>query len=86
MSEEQDSEDTKRIKAAAVHLSEFFDSVQIVCTRYNNDTDGTMASYSGVGNWFARYGSVKEWIKVQEAEMATREYKDDEEEGGEEGQ
>lgn len=64
------------IDGAVAGLSEHFDSVQVVCTR--SETDGSWSMYmKGAGNYFARVGSVREWLlrdeegtrkNVQEAE------------------
>ena len=79
MSTPQRQEDIERINKAASDLGEFFDSVQIIATRYHNETDGTTRVSGGYGNWYARYGSTVEWVKIQDGEMVA-----DEEEGGEE--
>lgn len=45
-------------------LSEHFDSVQIFTTRCESGMlDGTIRVEKGSGNWFARYGQVKSWMK-----------------------
>jgi hypothetical protein len=40
--------------------------VQIIAT-YRNSEGLTGLHHHGVGNWYAREGSVREWIKVQDA-------------------
>lgn len=49
-------------------LGEHFDSVQILVSRYaSGDEDGTVNISMGIGNWYARYGHVKEWcVKCDE--------------------
>jgi hypothetical protein len=47
-------------------LSEFFDSVHIFCSRHESNDTGTINANRGAGNWFARYGQIKEWILKQE--------------------
>ena len=56
------------VDKAARALSEHFDTVQILCTRHaSGDEDGTVNISIGIGNWFARYGQVKEWcLKADE--------------------
>lgn len=57
------------ITSSLESLREFFDSVHIVCTRYDNDGEGfTDVISRGAGNWNARYGSLKETvIKLEES-------------------
>lgn len=63
MSDDNENEDMKRVTEALESLSEFFDSVQIFCTRYEPAIeDGTVTVTKGIGNWFARYGQVRNWI------------------------
>lgn len=53
-------------------LAQRFETVQIFVSRYNaKATDGKAAGVTehlvgGAGNWYARYGQVKEWSKVHE--------------------
>lgn len=56
-----------RIKQAVDMLSEHFDSVQIFTTVVGKESGGTARFSSGAGDWFARYGLVKYWIKEQDA-------------------
>lgn len=55
------------VKSHVAQLSEHFDSVQIVCTKQHEG--GTIVVPYGEGNWFARYGSVKEWVVKREEAM-----------------
>lgn len=66
MSDQKD-EDMKLIEHHAAILSEHFDTVEIITTRHqpntgDKDENGTVMCNSGTGNYFARYGSVKEWL------------------------
>lgn len=63
MSEEL-TEDQKLLRKATDSLREHFDSVQIFVTRVEGDN--TMNGEHGAGDWFARYGMVKQWIFAQE--------------------
>jgi hypothetical protein len=54
------------LQGAASTLAEHYDSVQIIAT-YRNSEGLTGLHHHGVGNWYAREGSVREWIKVQDA-------------------
>lgn len=66
--------DISLVKKALEQLGEHFDSVQIFCTRYEPEIeDGTIQVSKGIGNWFARYGSVKEWTIREESEMKSKE-------------
>lgn len=58
-----------QLRMACVRLMEMFDSVQIVASRKNEEDQSTDAHFFGLGNWYARYGSVKEWILEAEAIM-----------------
>lgn len=60
-------EDQRRIQAALDALGEHFDSVMIFTTRHESSEDGTTAIAKGVGNWYARYGQVVEWVNREEA-------------------
>lgn len=65
--EDDDDRDERRLKEAVAHLREHFDSVQIVVTRYNTaPSGGTVIRYKGSGNYYARIGSVTDWLITQE--------------------
>lgn len=68
----QSDHDLKMVREAAERLGEHFDSVQILTTRHEPGTeDGTVNVNYGVGNWFTRYGQVREWlIKCEERTKA----------------
>lgn len=70
MSERND--DLDRVKAACESLGEHFDSVQIFVTKHEPEVeDGTVNIAWSVGNWFTRYGQVREWlIKAEERTRA----------------
>ena len=57
-------QDLELLQKAIDTLGEHFDSVQIFATRH--DTDGTKSIQKGCGNWFARYGQVREWMLKEE--------------------
>lgn len=62
--------DTERVAKAAESLGEHFDSVQIFCSRHESGShDGTIRVIKGCGNWFARYGQVREWM-IREDEQS----------------
>lgn len=56
--------DIKLVEQSMNVLREHFDTVQIFASR--QDEDGTVNATQGVGNWFARYGQVKDWIHRSE--------------------
>lgn len=60
--------DIERIEEAMDLLREHFDTVQVFCTR--QDPDGTVNLKIGVGNWFARYGQIKDWVNRAEETAA----------------
>lgn len=58
----EQSDEWKMVEKAAEELSEHFDSVQIFCTRHEGAKGTTEHIMLGKGNWFARMGSVQEFI------------------------
>lgn len=60
------AEMAKRMKNAVAMLMEVCDSVQIVGTMTCQKFNGTVSYSVGGGNYFARYGAVKSWVKQQE--------------------
>ncbi len=62
--EEQKERDHKVLDSVLAGLSEHFDNVQIIATR--SDGTDTLVIDRGTGNWYARYGAVREWIIIQE--------------------
>lgn len=74
---DQENKDIERVKKAVETLSEFFDTCQIFCTRHESgEMDGTVNVKQGVGNWFARYGQVKEWVLIEEEVSRSKVRKD----------
>lgn len=69
MVEEPDENEDRHMKVLKSHtaqLMEHFDNVQIFATRQNNDDDTTITAHFGGGNWYARYGHVREWVTREE--------------------
>ena len=52
------------IERHVAQLEEHFDSVQIICTGHRDGK--TTSTCSGSGNWYARIGSVREWLTTQD--------------------
>lgn len=70
MSDQKDI-DVERVQKSIDTLGEFYGAVQIFVSRDSDDGDGgTINLTRGTGNWFARYGHVKNWIN--EVEENTR--------------
>lgn len=68
--QEQEDRDTAIIKSHVAQLSEHFETVQIFCTRHMPaELDGTVCVQWGAGNWYARYGGIKEWVFKREEEF-----------------
>jgi len=66
---EQQRADMERVRKVLTELGEHFDSVQIFCTRHESgELDGTVYLHLGTGNWFARYGQVREWCVKMDAQ------------------
>lgn len=64
--EEQLIDDMRRIDAAINLLSEHFETVQIFTTRHEENAIGTVRACKGSGNYYARYGQVKQWVIQEE--------------------
>jgi len=71
-----ENEDVERLKRAAEALGEHYDAVHIFASR--QDDDGTMSASWGVGNWFTRYGQVRDWLVKREEETKVGIRKEDE--------
>lgn len=55
--------DLALINDALNTLIEHFDSVQIFVSRHEEAvSNGTITLQNGRGNWFTRYGQIKQWI------------------------
>ena len=76
----KDNPDYLKVKAAVDAISEHFDTVQIFVNRHESSLlDGTMNINYGVGNWFSRYGQVREWCIKQDEYVRERIRKDENE-------
>lgn len=62
----------KILSAALTALSEHFDTVQIVATRVDIDSEQTDLYAAGNGNEYARIASMEEWLTAVEANMRVR--------------
>ena len=59
--------DLERLMDACDRLSAYFETVQIFATKPNKDKDNSTLMFNqGQGNYFARYGQVKDWILREE--------------------
>lgn len=63
----------EKIEQAIRTLSEHFDSVHIFANRHLNDNSGTVKWSLGSGNWYARYGQIREWVRMEETVMPKKE-------------
>lgn len=60
---EQIAADNARLERACEALGEHFDSVQIFVTRHEPGAlNGTIHANWGCGNFFTRYGVVRQWL------------------------
>lgn len=60
---DNDDPDIDIVKKAVANLREFFDGVQIFANRFEMDGNSETTSVQyGDGNFFSRYGQVKEWV------------------------
>ena len=73
-----DSEAKAKLEIVKKHcdeLTEHFDTVQLFCTMHEDEGDKNTLSFKfGKGNWFARYGQIREWVVKQDegAKIETR--------------
>lgn len=56
----------KMVDAAAQQISEHVDSVQIFVTFHRGDKNVTCFYDSGMGNYYARLASAREWILLKD--------------------
>lgn len=61
-----ETEDMRQIKEAVGRLAVHWDTVQVFVTRNDPDADGTVNAHWGFGNWFARYGHIRMWLRAEE--------------------
>lgn len=64
-----DDETNRRLEIIKKHVAQLaghFDSVEIFVTEYISPEKGTFARSFGTGNWFARYGQIKDWLNQQD--------------------
>lgn len=64
-------EEQEIVGRRVAELMEHFDAVQIFVTRYDAEREATRSVRLGDGNYFARYGMVREWVMQQEQDMRT---------------
>lgn len=74
------NEEIKAVEKAVETLGEHFDAVQIFVNRHESSKGGTVRFNDGRGNWFARYGQVREWLIREEETSRVHARKDNAEE------
>jgi hypothetical protein len=62
----EEDADLRLLKDHTSKLMEKFDTVMIFTTRHEPGTGGTVHAQWGSGNWYARYGQVREWLLREE--------------------
>lgn len=74
MEDEQRDKKLKLLDNQVRVLMQNFDSVHIFATKFETDgAESKTAHYvRGDGNWFTRYGQVREWLLRQENDMSDR--------------
>lgn len=60
------NEEIKLVEDAATKLADHFENVHIFVNRHYPSDGGTLRYEQGRGNWFARYGQVREWLLREE--------------------
>ena len=68
--------DLRTLDRLLAQLSEHFDSVQIIATRHERDR--TISANRGTGDWYSRYGAVREWL-IQQDERAREQIRGEDE-------
>ena len=68
--EKQEKSDIAYLQDVCDILRQNFDAVQVFVTRLNPDGTTTQANW-GEGNFYARYGQVKQWSLFQDRGMET---------------
>lgn len=62
--------DLKVVREHAQKLGEHFDTVMIFVTRHESgEKNGTVRLRFGLGDWYARYGNVREWLVKSEEQI-----------------
>lgn len=62
--------DLALLKKHVEQLGEHYDCVQIFCSRHMPaEADGTVSVNWGSGNWFARFGQVREWMVYEDGKI-----------------
>ena len=70
MNEERLNPDLQMLRKACETLGEHFDTVHIFAGRHDPaEAGGTVTCRWGSGNWYARYGQIKEWVICQEQQF-----------------
>ena len=62
----------KQIMKCVKELAEGYDSVQIFLTKHSDidqNLEDTESLYFGIGNKFAIYGQIKNWVLTEEKKM-----------------
>jgi hypothetical protein len=62
-------EDMVVLDKAIETVGEHWDTVHIFVTRHDDAKKETTKGYRGTGNWFARYGQIREWVAKEEERM-----------------
>ena len=60
--------DIELLENHITQLMEHFDTVHIFVTRHEGNNCHTVRVDKGAGNWYAKYGQIKLWTKVSEAD------------------
>lgn len=73
MSREQiEGDDKLKVRKALDDLGEHFDAVHIFASRCESGRlGGTVFVNMGTGNWFTRYGQIREWIVYEDESTRT---------------
>lgn len=70
LNEEDQAKVVAHIRKIAEGLTEHYDAVHIFASRFETDKEGgnSITVNVGEGNFYTRYGQIREWVTRKEAE------------------
>lgn len=79
----KDDSEVELVRKAVQQLGDHFETVQVFVSRHDPAIlEGTRTINLGAGNWFTRYGQIKDWIIKTDEGIRMDAQKWTEEEGG----
>lgn len=53
-----------KVEKMCKELYPFVDAIHVFFTKHENNEVGTSRYDFGLGNWYARYGQIREWVET----------------------